>query len=116
MNKRRNQLWQNVTGSVDDNEKFIDAAKREAFEETGLEIANIKNITESNLIFTFTDQWENKVEEKVYFIECREKWDIVIDPDEHEDYKWENESEISQNSVHYISNYQAIKEAIELKC
>ena len=60
--KERSYMWQNVTGSVDKNEDFLDAAKRELFEETGINSTPIS----TSLEFCFTDRWNKKVSEKVF--------------------------------------------------
>lgn len=115
MNARRKLYWQNVTGSLDMHESFKNAARRESIEETGLQTSNIKSITESELEFAFFDQWKKNVIEKVFIIECFSKWDVRLDPSEHSEFKWESEDEISSSSVHFDSNFQALKIALELK-
>jgi 8-oxo-dGTP pyrophosphatase MutT (NUDIX family) len=115
MNKRRKSLWQNVTGGVDEHESYAQAALREAKEETQLSDENIKNIHKTQLEYSFTDQWKNDVIEKVFFIECRNSWEIKLDPSEHENFKWVKASDIIKESVYYQSNYIALKEAMEFK-
>ena len=56
MNERRKFLWQNVTGSVEKDEKYRKAAIREAMEETGIKKKNIKHIYKSGMKFKFCDQ------------------------------------------------------------
>ena len=114
MNAKRNSYWQNVTGGVDNHEPLDQAAIRETIEETGLKLENIKNVQKLNLKFCFHDQWGNDVEEFVFMITCQNKWKIKIDPNEHQFYKWVNISQISQNIVHYKSNYQALLKVREL--
>lgn len=108
MSGQRNFLWQNVTGSIEDNETFQEGAIREAIEETGLRLKNIKSIIESKLIFTFHDQWQKDVIEKVFAIECHDFWKIKLDSTEHCEYNWIKESELNESSVHYMSNYDAL--------
>ena len=112
MNERRGLYWQNVTGGVEENESFEQAAIREAIEETALNKSNIKKVTTSQLSFEFIDQWENQVLEKVFFIECISKWDIKLDPSEHINFAWVSESEIKRDSVHFESNYKCLHEVI----
>jgi len=116
MNKKRNLLWQNVTGSVDAGEDFRSAAIREAKEETALTSENINSITETDLVFNFHDQWKKDVTEKVFIIQCNQHWDVKLDPSEHEHYKWISEEDLTRDSVHYESNYQALSKALELQC
>lgn len=114
MNEVRKFLWQNVTGGVDEGEDFIQAAIREAKEETNLLDKNIKIIHKTELEYSFTDQWKNHVIEKVFIIHCHKHWDIKIDPTEHHTFKWVHEEDISKDSVHYESNYFALLEAKDL--
>ena len=115
LNKKRGFFWQSVTGGVDDGEDFIQAALREAQEETQIKTDNIKNIIETNYEFSFTDQYENQVLEKVFIIEAKSSWCVVIDPHEHVEFKWVHEDNINEKSVKFESNFQAIKIALELK-
>ena len=114
MNESRGYHWQNVTGVVESDEDFIDAAIREAQEETGLKEENIAKITQGELFFTFTDQWKNEVFEKLFFIQVSQKWDIGLDPKEHCDYKWVVDNQIQRDSVYYQSNYQSLLEAMKI--
>lgn len=108
MNKRRNYFWQNVTGSVEENETFFDAALREAMEETGLSKDNIEKTIPLDLSFEFTDQWDNQVLEKVFLILCKRDWDIKLDPTEHDEFRWIDARAINRTSVHYETNYNAL--------
>lgn len=113
MNAKRNSYWQNVTGSVEDDESFQEAAMRESQEETGIEDKNILTFSELEISFNFIDQWKNDVLEKVYLLECKNKWDVSIDPNEHQQFKWITLNELNSNIVHYSSNFEAIKCAIK---
>ncbi|MBD65342.1 MAG: hypothetical protein CME62_09045 [Halobacteriovoraceae bacterium] len=115
MNERRMYLWQNVTGSVDEGEKYSKAALREAKEETGIKKKNIKNLIKSSMKFTFTDQYKKDITEKIFFLEAYEKWDVKIDPKEHCDFKWVDENDINRDSVHFDSNYKALVGALEFE-
>lgn len=109
MNERRNHYWQNITGFVEDGEDFIDGAKREALEETSLKLQNVERVEALNTTFEFHDRWGNDVIENVFVIEAKEKWDVILDITEHQDYKWIDEKELTRDSVHYESNYKALK-------
>jgi 8-oxo-dGTP pyrophosphatase MutT (NUDIX family) len=116
-NERRKLFWQNVTGSVDNGENFIQAAIREAQEESKLTVENIDSVIETSLEFTFPDRWSDEnCLEKVFFLKCKQKWDVIIDESEHSEFKWLNANEISENSVKFESNFIALKEAIKLIC
>lgn len=110
MTKRRGFFWQNVTGSVEENETFLEAATREASEETGIKLKNIKSLAAVPKEFYFTDQYQNEVHEKCFHIIAANNWDVLLDPKEHEDYQWKKIGNVNRNDVHYESNYQAIKE------
>lgn len=114
MNAKRNNYWQNVTGSVEKGESIQQAAIREVVEETGLDQNNIVSISQIDLIFHFHDQWHNDVEESVFLIQCENKWEIQLDPIEHQSFKWITKEEFSNNVVHYKSNFIALTEALKV--
>lgn len=80
--------WQPVTGTLNDGEKLLDCLKRELREETGIKENQILSI--SDVLYKF--DWKNKhgdtVLEFVYAIEYPEGLEIVLSPDEHDDYRW----------------------------
>lgn len=116
VNQRRGLFWQNVTGGVDKDEKYLDAAVREAQEETGLKLKNIHEIIDTGIIFRFHDRWGKDVKERVFVIHCKKSWDIIIDPSEHCDYKWVEERQLDKNSVEYASNVVALEAALGRRC
>ncbi len=116
-NERREFFWQNVTGSVEADEEFIQAALREAQEETGVAAKNIRSIMASDLTFNFPDRWSEKIcEEKTFFIQCKDKWEVTIDESEHSEFKWVKAAEIVKNTVKFESNFIALEKAIKIKC
>ena len=87
-------MWQSVTGSLNKNEKPIDAAKREVFEETGLTSDKIFDCNKQ-YIFEIYEMWRHKYEdgvthntEHVFLLKIEKKIDIVIDKSEHLKYEW----------------------------
>lgn len=113
-NQKRGEFWQNVTGSVEKNETFEEAALREAIEETGLEIESIVEMMDLDLSFHFTDRWERKVQEECFLFVLDSPWDVKIDPKEHQNFKWVPFETINQDSVKFPSNYEAIEKSLKL--
>lgn len=113
-NKARGEFWQNVTGKIEDNETVEEGALREAIEETALEIEHILDIVDLGLIYEFTDKHERKVHEKCFLIILDKKWNIKIDPKEHQAYKWLSIPEIQSGIVKYSSNFETLEKALSL--
>ena len=116
MNEKRGLFWQNVTGGVEENESFEDGAFREVKEETQLADNNIFKLHTTDFEFEFDDQWDHHVHEKVFLLQCKDRWDVKIDPSEHSEYKWISQDEINRESVHFETNYQALTLALDLAC
>ena len=116
VNEKRGLFWQNVTGGVEKEEKYLDAALREAQEETGLKFKNIYQIFKTGIVFKFRDRWGKDVTEKVFIIHCKKRWEVEIDEDEHCEYKWVEEQELNKESVEYASNVVALESALGRRC
>jgi len=104
-NKEDGGFWQTITGTVADGENLLDTVKREVIEETGLELAEIKE----KPVYYFT--WEkgnDDVVEVVYSCKA-EKNNVILSP-EHTEYKWVSFEE-SLNIVGKENNKQAILNA-----
>ena len=113
-NDRRGGFWQNVTGKLEDNETFEEGGLREAIEETNLNIESIMDLLSLGLSYEFTDQRERKVREESFLIILDQKWDITIDPHEHQEYKWIGIDEIHPGIVKFESNYETLVKAQHL--
>lgn len=107
-NERRGSFWQNVTGKLEDNETFEEGGLREAIEETKLSIESIVDIVSLGLKYEFVDQRERKVTEESFLIILDSKWNVEIDPSEHQGYKWVPINEIKPDSVKFESNYETL--------
>ena len=87
-------MWQSVTGSVQQNETVLDAATRELLEETGLSSVNLVDC-KKEYVFEIYEMWRYKYDdgithntEHVFKLELDDKIDINIDKDEHDSYMW----------------------------
>lgn len=113
-NQKRGEFWQNVTGSVEDNETFEEAALREAQEETGLEIEFIQDMVDLKKVFFFKDNRARQVEEHSFLIIADIVWPPKLDPHEHDDFRWVPLKGIKEDSVKYEGNYEVLELAIQL--
>jgi dATP pyrophosphohydrolase len=88
-------FWQSVTGSLEAEETHLDAAVREAYEETGYRPV-ASELIELGLVnhFEIAPQWRSKYapgvthNEEVCFALEVAKQDVVIDPVEHDAFAW----------------------------
>ena len=108
--KFHNNGYQNITGSVEKEETFFDAATRELFEETGLN----KPLIDTQLQFEFLDRWGFKVIEKVFLCKL-DKIPTIILSDEHLSYKWIPINKVNLNDFVFPTNFEAFKKSLELK-
>jgi 8-oxo-dGTP pyrophosphatase MutT (NUDIX family) len=113
-NEKRGSFWQNVTGKIEEGETFEEGALREAMEETALNTLNIVDIIHLGLSFEFTDQRGRKVHEESFMIILEDKWEVKIDPHEHESFQWVDKKDISSDILKYPSNFEALKKATNI--
>lgn len=82
------KYWDFPKGKLEKNEKWLDAAIREAKEETGLDLT-LNDKFEYSYSYTFNDFKGNKIEKTViFFIGIAEQESIVTLSYEHIDYLW----------------------------
>ena len=111
-NQQRGQFWQNMTGSVEADESFLEAAAREIQEETGISIEATKLI-DLGLEFNFNDQWQREVTERCYLLLLQNPVEIKIDPKEHQAYVWKNIQDVNTQDFKFQSIYAVFKHACE---
>ncbi|HEX7029107.1 MAG TPA: dihydroneopterin triphosphate diphosphatase [Gammaproteobacteria bacterium] len=87
--------WQSVTGSLEQGESAIAAARRELHEETGLAAgAGLEDtglVNEFEIIPPWTARYAPGTKtnrEHVYLLQLRERPAIELDPREHVEYRW----------------------------
>ncbi len=104
----RGDGFQNITGSVEEDENFLEGARRELVEEIGV----AENLIDMNLHFNFRDRWGFEVEERVFLFHPDTKPEIHLSA-EHQSYKWIPIKEVNESDFAYGSNFLAFKKALE---
>jgi len=107
-NSKRGSFWQNVTGKIEADETFEEGGLREAIEETNLNIEHIIDIVDLEMRYEFIDLRKRDVVEESFLFIFDNKWEVKIDPHEHQDYKWVNIDDINPESVKFESNYEPL--------
>ena len=115
--KGKDSMWQSITGSLQINEKPLDAAKRELFEETGIVSNNIIDCKKEH-IFEIYEMWRHKYEdgithntEHVFKLELDDIIDIKLDSGEHDSFEWAPRVKAAEK-VFSHTNRQAIFDLI----
>src|SRR5690606_22994597 len=110
-NEERGSYWQNCTGNMEEDEAFITGAIREGMEETGLARENILEVIDLELEHQFFDRWGRDVCERAFLIVVKNIWQVAIDANEHQNFKWITTSELKADCVKYPGNFEALKKA-----
>ena len=107
---RGDVFWQNVTGSVEENEDFLIGAIREVEEETGI---TAQSLIDLGLVFTFTDRFNKLAREKCYLLYLPKVPEIKIS-NEHQSFKWVDITKVKDSDYKFPSNYEAFKKSLEM--
>lgn len=100
--------FQNITGSVDGDESFEEAAIRELAEEAGVD----SSVIDINKEFSFFDRWKKHCVEKVYLCHLNKKPEITLN-DEHLFYKWVPVNDVVVNDFTFPTNFEAFESCIK---
>lgn len=106
--KSHNEGFQNITGSVEGDENFLQAAERELQEEIGIK----NSLIDINYGFNFHDRWKNDIEEKVFLCPFKKIPQITLSP-EHQTYKWIPVNEVTPSHFVFPTNFVAFNKALE---
>lgn len=100
--------FQNITGSVEDNETFEKGALRELSEETGI----TADLIDIDLNFQFADRWGHEVVEKVFLCHLKNIPSITLS-EEHISFKWVPIENVKPEDFVFPSNFEAFRKALE---
>lgn len=104
-NAKKGGFWQPITGNVELNETFEEAAKRELVEETG--ITEFKRLFNTGFSFDFNDD-NRQQHEKVFAVEVAPETDIILSA-EHTEFSWATKEECLANYLKYPGNISGLK-------
>jgi len=100
----RNGFWQPVTGGLEEGETREEALRREVIEETGVK----KFIRAIGSLYYFEFSDPNPNQEYVYGVEISPSEEIVLDRNEHSEYRWCSFQEALQ-LLHWKENKEALR-------
>ena len=109
-NQERGGFWQNITGSVEGEESFLEAAKREVEEEIGITSGEMVELDHS---FIFTDRFKREVIERPLLLILESKPKTIQLSEEHDKYEWIPLDQVKESHFEYESNFDACRMAIE---
>ena len=106
VNEKRGSFWQNVTGSVENNETFLAAAIREIKEETGIS-SNEYNLFDLKIEHRFPTRHPKIIHEKSFVAIFKKKPSVILS-DEHQSCCWFHLHEIKNIHYGYHSNFRSL--------
>jgi len=75
-------FWFVVTGEVEEGEDYVDAAKREIIEETGLNVEDLLFLNWGSIY-----EWRGEIYKELNFISFVNSEDVTLN-EEHDEYEW----------------------------
>jgi len=102
-------FWQSVTGSLEADETPVEAARRELFEETGIEGVEIIDCQQSRhfpIIPAWRDRYAPDVVdnlEHLFSVRLDSRCEVILNPDEHCRYLWLNRVEAAERASSYTN-------------
>ena len=96
--------FQNITGGVEGDESYYEAAKRELMEEAGI----LHDVVAVDLEFKFHDRWKKDCVEKVYACLLQDIPEVVLN-EEHLHFKWTPIGEVKASDYTFPTNFEAFQ-------
>lgn len=106
VNENRGGFWQNITGSVEKDESFYEAALREINEETGL-MPDQYMLYDLKIEHRFRTRHPKIIHEKSFVATFKQKPQIILS-DEHQSCCWFHLHEMNNVKYGYKSNFKSL--------
>lgn len=106
-NRARGEFWQPVTGSVESNEGYFEAACREPAEETGF-VFNAAPV-DTGYEFEFASR-QGTARERIFALVVDDVPAPRLDPKEHQDFRWLDPTE-AMGLLRFPSNISGLRHA-----